>query len=365
MTFRYIGSKARLVEPLANAIRDFDVREGQFVDAFSGTGAVSEIAADLGWDIWANDALESAIVMTSARLASNAEVSMDRLGGYASAIAKLNDVRPIKGVMWQSYSPASACHDKDGIERRYFTADNAARLDGIRAQIAEWAEEGSLTECEERLLIADLISATNRVANIAGTYGCFLSTWQKSALRPLHMEARDLRRHAVKYRATVGDVSELQTSVDDLVYLDPPYTKRQYASYYHILETLTLGDEPTVEGVSGLRPWKEKASDFCYKTRALNALLGLVGGMAAKRILISYSCEGHVDLEDFCEGLERTGVVKCTPVAAVGRYRPNRVASANGHSVTEFLLSYVRSDAGADASKVAFENAHSLDALSV
>ena len=44
------------------------------------------------------------------------------------------------------------------------------------------------------------------------------------------------------------------TTAADTVYLDPPYTKRQYAAYYHILETISLGDEPIVEGICGIRP---------------------------------------------------------------------------------------------------------------
>lgn len=46
MTFRYIGSKARLTMPLAHASEAFDDGSGRFVDAFSGTGAVAELAAD-------------------------------------------------------------------------------------------------------------------------------------------------------------------------------------------------------------------------------------------------------------------------------------------------------------------------------
>ena len=44
------------------------------------------------------------------------------------------------------------------------------------------------------------------------------------------------------------------TTAADTVYLDPPYTKRQYAAYYHILEAISLGDEPIVEGICGIRP---------------------------------------------------------------------------------------------------------------
>lgn len=352
MTFRYIGSKARLTEPLARAIEGFDDGTGRFVDAFSGTGAVSELAASLGWPVWANDALESAIVMTAARLASVAEIRMDRLGGYAKVIEKLNKLRPSEGPMWRIYSPASARFDFDRIERRYFTEQNAARIDAARIQIAEWMEDGLLTQREEQLLIADLISAANRVANIAGTYGCFLSKWQKSAHQPFQLRPRELKNEPAEVVVTVADVSELRPAATDLVYLDPPYTKRQYASYYHILETIAAGDEPEVEGVSGLRPWKDKASAFCYKTRALDALVSLVERIASRRVLISYSCEGHVDLDELCAGLGRSGSVESTPVRGIGRYRPNRTASANGDSVTEYVLSFTRTEARTQADEL-------------
>lgn len=351
MTFRYIGSKARLTAPLARAIEALDDGTGRFVDAFSGTGAVAELAASLGWPVWANDALESAIVMTAARLASVADIRMEQLGGYAGAVERLNGLKPSEGPMWRTYSPASARFDIEHIERRYFTEQNAAAIDAARAQIAEWAEDGLLTDREEQLLIADLISAANRVANIAGTYGCFLSRWQNAARQPLQLRPRELKKEPTELVATVADVAELRPSLTDLVYLDPPYTKRQYASYYHILETIAVGDAPEVEGVSGLRPWKDKSSAFCYKTRALDALVSLVERIASRRVLISYSCEGHVGLDDLCAGLERSGRVECTPVHGVGRYRPNRTASANGDSVTEYVLSFTRNEDRAETNE--------------
>ena len=343
MTFRYIGSKSRLAAPLSDAIDAMDDGTGRFVDAFCGTGAVSELAASLGWPIWANDALESAIVMTTARLVSVDEVRMVALGGYRAAVEKLNNLKPVEGPMWRTYSPASSRFAHGHIERRYFTEPNAAALDAARAQIAAWAQGGLLSDCEERLLIADLISAANRVANIAGTYGCFLSKWQSSALKSVQLKPRILKGAACSLVATVADVSEMRPGTDDLVYLDPPYTKRQYASYYHILETIALGDEPVVEGVSGLRPWKHKASEFCYKTKALDALVALVHRIQSRRVLISYSCQGHVGLDDLCSQLEGSGDLDIVPVYGVGRYRPNIVASANGDTVTEYILSFRRS----------------------
>jgi adenine-specific DNA-methyltransferase len=144
------------------------------------------------------------------------------------------------------------------------------------------------------VLIADLLSAANRVANIAGTYGCFLSKWQPQASERLALRPRELKERSTDVSTSVKDAIEV--TVKGSRVSRSPYTKRQYAAYYHLLETISLGDEPVVEGVSGLRPWKNKASDYCYKTRALRALTNLVREIGAERVLLSYGEDGHVPI---------------------------------------------------------------------
>ncbi len=334
MTFRYIGSKARLVDQIRGLIGPRT--GGFFVDAFCGTGAVAEAAADQGWPVRLNDHLSSAVISAAARLISHGEVKFKKLGGYQNAIAKLNAASPIEGFMWRSYSPAS--FDLCGIERRYFTQQNAGRIDAMRALIREWTASGGIAEREQRLLIADLFSAVNRVANIAGTFGCFLSKWMPQANDSIAIRCRELKRTATHVAISVGDVFDVPVEQDDLVYLDPPYTKRQYASYYHILETIALGDEPMVEGVAGLRPWKDRASDFCYKARALSTLSRLVSSLRAKRVLLSYSSEGHIAISDLKHELSKIGASTMHPLGSIGRYRPNRVASDAAIDVKEYLV---------------------------
>ncbi|WP_457868994.1 DNA adenine methylase [Pseudomonas aeruginosa] len=335
MTFRYIGSKSRLIDQITAYIGH--PKQGAFfVDAFCGTGAVAEAAADLGWNVRINDSLHSAVISAGARLISADQAAFKKLGGYGAVIAKLNAVKPKHGFMWREYSPASV--DTCGLERRYFTQENAARIDAMRALIADWVGAGTIDEVEERLLIADLFSALNRVANIAGTFGCFLSKWTSQSQDKIAMRCRDLKNRGVHVEATVGDVFDVPNAAHDLVYLDPPYTKRQYASYYHILETVALGDEPEVEGVAGLRPWKSLASDFCYKTRALQTLSRLVHGLKAQKVLLSYSNEGYIGMQDIKSELSKIGTSTMHPLGAIGRYRPNKVASRTASDVSEFLV---------------------------
>lgn len=335
MTFRYIGSKSRLIDQIA-AYMGHPKEGAFFVDAFCGTGVVAEAAAQLGWNVRINDNLHSAVISAGARLISQKQAAFKKLGGYANAIAKLNAAKAVHGFMWSMYSPAS--FDSCGIERRYFTEENAGRIDAMRALIAGWSKAGSIDEVEERLLIADMFGALNRVANIAGTFGCFLSKWTNQSQEKIAMRCRELKSISVRVEAMVGDVFEVPNGPQDLVYLDPPYTKRQYASYYHILETVALGDEPEVEGVAGLRPWKDRASDFCYKTRALKTLSRLVHSLKAQKVLLSYSSEGHICMDDMKAELSKIGKSTMHPLGAIGRYRPNKVASSTASDVNEFLV---------------------------
>lgn len=337
MTLRYIGSKTRLVDGLAPFIGEYP-GNGRFVDAFCGMGSVAAQASQLGWPVLLNDHLSYAAVMSSARLTARSQVPFAELGGYTSAIERLNRLDGRRGFIWSEYSPASLEHSRSGIERRYFTEANAARIDSCRSQIFDWSKDGLLNPSEERVLLADLLSAANRVANIAGTYGCFLSRWTAQSQGGLLLRSRDLIDEGMSVDVSVGDVMDVNITPDDTVYLDPPYTKRQYASYYHLLETIVHGDAPVVEGVAGLRPWQHLASDFCYKRKALGALVDLINGIDARRVLLSYSSEGHVDLDELTERLVDTGVVKVEPLASIGRYRPNQKASDNASEVSEYLV---------------------------
>lgn len=279
-----------------------------------------------------NDQMRSATAMATARLLSPADVPFADLGGYAKAIEQLNALPPVSGFFWREYSPAS-----DG-ERMYFTEANARRIDAVRAQIVAWERADAMTAEERELLVADLIVAAARVANIAGTYGCYLSHWSGAAQRPFVMEPRELRRDPVPHEVFCRDVVDVPMGTADIAYFDPPYTKRQYAAYYHINETLAHGDEPQVVGKTGLRPWQDKASDYCYKARALPALTELISNTAASRVYLSYSSEGHVALPDLSSALDPLGDLTIHELGPIGRYRPNRAASGAGREVIEYVV---------------------------
>jgi adenine-specific DNA-methyltransferase len=339
-TIRYLGSKARVAGEIMRIIGSPLRSDGSFVDAFAGTGTVAREAASCGWSVRINDHLLCSSIMAAGSVISPQEARFDLFGGYSAAIRILNGTTPEQGFIWREYSPASG--NFGPVTRTYFTEENAAFIDGARKMIKKWRIAGLVTPAEEHLLIADLLAAASRVANTAGTFGCFLRQWMPNALQPAKLVPRELvaRCGAVEFFNT--DVGQVPMSLEDVAYFDPPYTKRQYAAYYHVLETIAHGDEPLVEGVTGLRPWRDKASDFCYRSRALKAITRLVAKCPARRIYLSYSSEGHVELPALQMALARFGRLKIHTLGDIARYTPNTEARLGGLTVTEYLLEFTR-----------------------
>jgi len=333
---RYIGSKVRLAKQIINTLGK-PQRNQRFVDLFAGTGVVSRAAAEAGWSVLANDHLCAATVLTSARLLSQPEVPFKQMGGYAAVIEHFNALPPKEGFFYREYSPTGL--NSGGTPRPYFSEFNAGRIDASRAEIKRLRRSHRITPHEHTLLLADLMESTNQIANIAGTYGCFLNKLSPSSKRPIQLSPRVLPRKPHSWKAITGDVHEVKTKASDVVYLDPPYTKRQYAAYYHILETIAQEDEPLVTGITGLRPWEEKASIFCYKSKAGSAFRDLIASIDARRILISYSSDGHISFEQLNSIIRENGVATVYEFPRFGRYSPNKQSRKNSETIN--LIEYI------------------------
>jgi adenine-specific DNA-methyltransferase len=177
--------------------------------------------------------------------------------------------------------------------------------------------------------------ATNKVANTTGTYGYFLSELSESARKPIKLQPTQFSAENgdnTVYHGRARDV--LSSNPSDVTYLDPPYNKRQYAAYYHILETIAHEDEPELIGKSGLRPWQEKFSDFCYKARAPDALRRVLKSTNADYAFVSYSEDGHIPHERMRELLSEFGKAEHLELAHT-RYSSHE--STDSSPVTERL----------------------------
>jgi adenine-specific DNA-methyltransferase len=314
MAIEYLGHKSLQCEEIV----DIAQRAGRSLrptvaDVFCGTGSVSAAFSRRGYNVIANDVLSVCVAFAQALLLNASSPPFRRLAReiplprrravYAAVIEHLNALPTASGFFVREYSPF-------GPQRRhYFTVENAGRIDAIRTTLAEW--KPLLTTAEYALLRVDLIRAANSVANTAGTYGCYLKRFKARALQPLRLSCSPFEgRTTCDHQVRQTDANRLVSTVDaDIVYADPPYTKRQYAAYYHVLETLAIGDEPSLIGSTGLRPWRERASSYCYRRKAASSLAELVNNLRCKLFLLSYSEDGHISHAEIMSILRPRGRV--------------------------------------------------------
>jgi adenine-specific DNA-methyltransferase len=293
MSYRYIGNKSRIIKNLLPVIEKIVSPGAIIADLMCGTASVSEALRIAGYKVIASDIMTYAVYHARVRLTIDEVTSFSGIGGksYQQILDYLNNLPPVKGYIFREYcpegSPAEGCPP-----RKYFTPENARKLDAVREKINLWEEQGVLTENEQALLRHDLILAANKVANIAGTYGHFRSSWSNGAQNSLSLiQTKFIFGYSLDHLVLPPAPAEISAAkiTADLCYLDPPYMKRQYAANYHILETLARGDEPPAIGISGLRPWRDQYSDFCSKIKIRDAFTKIIEQMNCNRFLISYS----------------------------------------------------------------------------
>ena len=355
MAVEFLGHKEGLLPFVAARVQEqVGEHPTTFLDLFAGTAAVAAHFKSLGYSVIANDNLvlcqtfsEAAllnrgipqfeeIVPQLSRQAANVSERLFAPSPYGHVLAYLNALPPEKGFIYSTYSPAS--QETYGVSRMYFTRENAGRIDAIRTQIDVWEREHLLTQGEKALLLRDLILAANAVSNIAGTYGCYLKQWKPRSRRPLQLVEFDVPCGSPgrEHRVHGLDANEVVRAVpSSVVYADPPYTKRQYAAYYHLLETIAIGDSPEVSGRTGLRPWEDKASDYCYKRKAPGALQDLVQNVRCDHFFLSYNDDGQIPHEQILEILSPRGEVTVFE-AEVRRYKSSR-RPHKGNAVVERL----------------------------
>lgn len=339
--YRYMGNKTRLAPWLIAQIKELAAPGATIADPMCGTASVSEALRAAGFRVFASDIMTYAAHHARVRLLLNEAPKFEGLRlRYGEVLEKLNSLAPSCGLFHREYSPEGS--PLSGTEpRKYLTPENAKRLDSMSQAILEWYQAGRITEVENSLLRHDLVLAVNRIANIAGTYGHYRSSWSKAALAELSLRPnRFVGGYRTDHIIMQGPAEELaRRIVADVCYLDPPYMKRQYAANYHLIETIARGDEPEAVGVSGLRPWRDQYSDFCTRTRIQDAFRRLIDGADCPVFLISYSSDGLLsehELKDlFCELGDVSIQKRIFP-----RFKSNQ--SQLGAHVTEFLITLVK-----------------------
>ena len=216
---------------------------------------------------------------------------------------------------------------------KYFSPDNCRLLDGMRQYILTV----QASEKVKTFLLASLLSSADAVANTASVYGAYLKKLKERALQPLLLTALPLQNKAVsRISVTTKNIEELAIDESlDVLYLDPPYNARQYGANYHVLETIVRYDAPVLKGVTLLPSYPK--STFCSKVvgKALTSLRNVVERFTWKTLLLSYSSDGIIPIEQILTLLKSKGRV----IAYQMNYKKFQSQAEVGvKGVSEYLL---------------------------
>ncbi|MDT8434764.1 MAG: DNA adenine methylase [Anaerosomatales bacterium] len=353
MGYRYIGAKTRIIDWVLSTVHETCETGGHVVDLMTGTASVASALRAAGYRVTANDVMtysyhhaRTALLLSEPpsfsgladTLASRITTTLFEGSAYEGVLQAITNLDPVEGYFWRELSSGGKPANGER-PRNYFTTENAKRIDAARAWIRDAGRQGMIDPLEHSLLLHDLIMAANDVANIAGTYGHYLSKTVERSRVPLALSPtmwvpmpNDVGGHEViqGYAEAVA-----ATLVADVCYIDPPYMKRQYAANYHVLETLAREDEPEAVGVSGLRPWRDQYSNFCTKTKIHDSFRSIVSGMDCPRLIVSYSEDGLIPIEGLVRLFSEFGDVEVRELT-YKRFKSND--SKLSPELTEYLI---------------------------
>lgn len=297
---RYLGNKTKLLDAIEDVIKKYGIIGNTFADLFSGTGCVGDRFKDR-YKIISNDFLyfSSLISKSKLRYKKTPDFSKFQDTFHKDIFEWLNSKEYTPNqtyFVYHNYTPAG--------ERNFFTEENGVRIDGIRQTIEELKVSNLISENEYEYLIASLLESATRYSNTSGTYEAFFKFWDSRALNQFIIEPLIIKEtdHLIGYKAYSEDTNKLVRRIEgDIAYIDPPYTVTQYVSAYHFLETLAKYDYPTITGVGGKRGRGDKNSLYARKNEAKSQFEDLFRQLNFKHIIISYSNQGLVSVDELIE----------------------------------------------------------------
>lgn len=358
MLARYLGNKSSILDPLMGLVREIAPAGEHVVDAFSGSLAVSLALKAEGYRVTANDInLFSAVfaeayllphelaspavgqLLTRAQRDTSAPIGHNqiealigqpgfqfldssenrhRFADYLTLLAHLETVVPEslpagyrRTDFFDTYTEEgknSAFVSMRGTagRRRFFSGENALRLDAMLNQLRFWTDEGVLDGQTRATLLAGVVRAVESVANTQGTFHDFIRQgWDSRALGKLRLAPPALDTVVAGGQGPAGhragreqDTLDFITGVDDhaVLYLDPPYNFRQYSAYYFLPNVICRYpsmDDPgryfkQVKFVRGQNPTDDFTSTFCKPSTFVRDLRTVVERARCRTVMISY-----------------------------------------------------------------------------
>jgi len=316
----YIGSKLSLLDFLEKSInkvagKDYSV----FCDFFAGTGAVGLHFKKQGYQVYANDVQYYSYVLNRHYIGNHQVLIFKGLINNFPNLKRvkveerkniicdyLNTLKGASGFIYKNYCLGGT--QNQHYKRQYFSDENGRRCDAIRIKIEDWRKQKKITNAEYYFLLTSLLESVDKQANTASVYGAFLKKLKTSAQKLFVLKPAELVINEQHHKVFNEDINNLASKIQgDVLYLDPPYNHRQYATNYHLLETVAKYDNPQIHGKTGLRDYESQKSLYCSRSKVKQAFKDLILKAKAKYIFLSYNNEGLMTPADVKEIMSLRG----------------------------------------------------------
>lgn len=292
---RYLGSKFKMLDFIDKVVKENTKDVDTVADIFSGTGVVADLFNSQGKKVIVNDILHSNYV-------SYLTWFGNELVDYETVTKLVRDLNKLEGF---------AGYVTENYGNRYFSIDNAMKIDAIREEI-DMIE--NINEREKSFLLTSLFYAADKVANTVGHYDAYRKKMDSYA--PIHLRVPELNLNKGNL-IFKKDANELVKHIKaDLVYIDTPYNSRGYANAYHVLESLMEWNKPELRGVAKKPVDLSDKRSLYNGVKAPDAFSDLISNIEAKYILVSYNnmakkgnsrSNAKISNEEIIEVLKRKG----------------------------------------------------------
>ena len=309
----YIGSKFQLLEWITDNIKEktgwTSFSNKTIGDLFAGTGIVSYHFRKNMARVISNDAELYSSIITHAFTRSLYTDKCKKLIDEFQKEIQDNKHSTTNGFITTHYSPQGS------TERKFFTIENAKRIDYIRNKLETIKD--TVSEDEYKFILASILLSADAVSNVPAVYGCFLKNFKTKAVKtltlsPIHNNTIVPVADSKTSNSDVLNTEFLSSFETDLVYLDPPYNERQYSKNYFPLNIISktpeqLLTELPLKGKTGI-PTDCFISPFCKKGESVEkAFDTLFRQLKTKWIFLSYSSESIVSKEKMLEIMNKYG----------------------------------------------------------
>jgi adenine-specific DNA-methyltransferase len=304
---------------------------GTVADAFGGLGTIGAELRECGHRVTTCDVLNFPHAFQIARIEGRAKLPFAELKRQTA----LHSMHEIQDKLNSSVVSRSWIVEEYSKQRKFFTYENALAIAGAWHQIKRWHDAQLLTRRETALLVTSLLNSMDAVANTAGTYYAYLKTYHRKAIKPFKFQWFPVSGGRYVGEALHGDaLSCLQGKEFDVLYLDPPYNERNYASYYHLPESMSMLRRPRTNPSrsSGVPITTHPGAISIRNGMTMDYIEQLAFNVNWKWLVVHYCDKALIPLSTMRERLKRFGSVQEYTLPALG-YTTNKIARTINHHV--------------------------------